>query len=228
MQAADARLDGFERIGGREIVIVVGMEVETDSRITFHHLPAELARLGRIQDAQRVGQHDPLDGRVLQGVDEIEHIFRRVDHPVGPVLQVDIDLHAFGNGEVDVPEDVVPVLPGCLPKLAGHMTEGTFREQVHHLAAGLPDPVHREAAVHEAQGFHGVEPAAGEGPGADLGKGFLLAAGNPRRGHLDPIDLQFFQQQARDRELLVRVERDAGGLLAVTEGGIKDFNHFCS
>ena len=86
----------------------------------------------------------------------------------------------------------------------------------------------REAAVHEAQGFHGVEPAAGEGPGADLGKGFLLAAGNPRRGNLDPVDLQFFQQQARDRELLVRIERDAGGLLAVTEGGIKDFDHFCS
>ena len=228
MQALDARPDRFERIGRGQIVVVMGMEIEMDARIALYHLPAELARLGRIQDTQRVGQHDPLDGRVLQGVDEEEHILRRIDHPVGPVLQVDIDLHALGNGEADVPENVVPVFAGRLPELAGHMAEGAFREQVHHLAASLPDPVHREAAVHEAQGFHGVESAAGESPGADLGKSLLLAAGYPRRGHLDPVDLQFLQEQARDGQLLVRVERDAGGLLAVTEGSVEDLDHRCS
>ena len=225
VQALDAGANGLEGVRRGEVVVVVGMEVEMDARIAFHHRAAELPRAGRIQDAQGVGQHDPLHGRVLQGVHQEEHVVRRVGHPVGPVLEVHIHLHSFRNGDADVPEDVVQVLLRGFPQLGGHVAEGALRQQVHHLSPGGTDPVHGQAAVHEAERLHGAELPASGSPGADLGESLLLAAGNPRRGHLDPVDLQFLQEQARDGQLLVRVERDAGGLLAVTQGGVQDFDH---
>ena len=224
VQALDAGADRLEGVRRGEVVVVVRMEVKMDGRIALHHRPAIRRGPGRVQDAEGVREHDPPDGRVLQGVHQEEHVVRRVRHPVGPVLEVHIDLQALGNGDPDVPEDVAQMLFRRLPELGGHVAEGSLREEVHHLAAGRTDPVDGQAAVHEAERLHGAELPAGGGPGADLGESLLLAAGNPRRGHLDPVDLQFIQEQARDGQLLVRVERDAGGLLAVTQGGVQDFD----
>ena len=228
MQALDAGKYRLESVGRSEVVVVVGMEIEMDGRITLHHSPAVFPCPRRIQDTQGVGQHDPFNGRVLQGVYQEEDVIRRIGHPIGPVLEVDIDLQAFGDGETDIPQDVVAVLLRGLPELGGHMAERAFGQEVHHLSAGRTDPVHGKAAVHEAERLHSAELPARGGPGADLAEGLMLTAGHARRGHLDPVDLQFLQQQARNGQFLVRIERDAGGLLAVTEGGVQDFDHRCS
>ena len=225
MQALYAGTDRLEGVRGGEVIVVVGMEVEMDGRIALRHGMAILPGADRIQDTEGVRQHDPADGRLLQGIHQEENILRRIRHPVGPVLQVHVDFQALGNSDPDVPENVVQMLLRRFAELGGHMAERALRQEVHYLSPGRADPVHRQAAVHEAERLHGAELPAGGGPGADLGKSLLLAAGNPRRGHLDPVDLQFIQEQARDGQLLVRVERDAGGLLAVTQGGVQDFDH---
>ncbi len=225
VQALDPGADRLKSVGGGEVVVVVRMEVEMDGRIALHHGPAIHRGPRRVQDAEGVREHDPPHGRILQSVHQEKHVLRRVRHPVGPVFQVHIDLQALGNGDADVPENVVQMLLRRFPELGGHVAERALREEVHHLSSGRTDPVHGQAAVHETERLHGAELPAGGSPGADLGESLLLAAGNPRRGHLDPIDLQFIQEQARNGQLLVRIERDAGGLLAVTEGGIQDFDH---
>ena len=225
MDALDARPDGLAGIGSGKVVVVVGMEIEADAGVALHHHAAELRRPAGFEDAERVREHHPLDGRVLQGIDEEEHVGGVAAHPVRPVFQIDVDPEPPAGRRPDVPEDVVQVLLRAFPELAGEVAGRAFREKVHHPAACGGDPVDGGAAVHEAEGLDGLQPPAVRRPGAHAGKGLLLAAGNPCRAGLDAVDLQLFEEETGDGPLLVGVEGNARRLFPVAQGGVHYFDH---
>ena len=69
--ALDAGESGGEGVGRGQVVVVVGMEIESQVGIAAPHGPAELERLQRVEDTQRVGQHESLYGFVLQGIHQL-------------------------------------------------------------------------------------------------------------------------------------------------------------
>ena len=61
MQSFCATQHGSQRIAYRQVVVVVGMEVEMNSRIAFDHLAEILDDLQRIHHAQCIRQHETLN-----------------------------------------------------------------------------------------------------------------------------------------------------------------------
>ena len=116
------------------------------------------------------------------------------------------------------------------PQLAAQVAEGAFGQEVHAAASHAGNPVHRCAVVHESEDLHPVQETGRSRPAADMGAGFPFAVRDAGRSHLNPVNLEFLQQQTGYGQFLVRIERDTGGLLSVAEGGIHYFQHraFCS
>ena len=54
VDAPESGFDGLESVGGGQVIVVVGMEIEMDLRVAFHHLGTEEGGLGGIQHPQRV------------------------------------------------------------------------------------------------------------------------------------------------------------------------------
>ena len=104
------------------------------------------------------------------------------------------------------------------------MAQRTFGKQIHHAASGIGDPPQRNSAVDETQNLHPVEKTAFLGPAGDTPHRLELSVGNPGRGYLDPVDMQFVEQQTRDAQLLAHGKRDPRGLLAVAQGRIQYFD----
>ena len=85
---------GREGVGRGQVVVVVGMKVEPQVGVAATHGPAIFQGLERVENAQRVGQHEPLYGFVLQLVDQLVDILRRVLYAVRPVLEVEVDFQS--------------------------------------------------------------------------------------------------------------------------------------
>ena len=54
-----------QHVAHGKVVIVVRMKIEVQVGITFLHLPHILDDLQRIEDSQRIGQHEPTDTAIL-------------------------------------------------------------------------------------------------------------------------------------------------------------------
>ena len=124
----------------------------------------------------------------------------------------------------DHADDVLGMLVGGLFQLLLQVAQRSFGQDVDHPAAGVRDPIYGHAAINEAQGFHAVQAARAGRPGADAPEGLALAPGHAGGRHLHAIDLQLLEQELGDGQLLVRIERDTGGLLAVAQGRVEDRN----
>ena len=225
VDALHAGLQGLYAVGGRQVVVVVGVEVEVKGGVALHHPAAEVGGLPGAQYPQRIRQHEALHGSVLQVVHQEVHIFRGVEHSVGPVLQVQVHREAFPAGQFQFPQDVFQMLLRGFPQLPVQVAEGTLGKEVHALAPHAGNPVHGGSVVHESQYLHLAQMAAGGSPVADFGTGIPFAGRHAGRPHLNPVHLQLLQQQAGNGQLLVGIERDTGGLLPVPEGGIHHFHH---
>ena len=224
VHAAYAGAHGRQGIRHGESVVIVGVEVETHLREALAHPADVFLHLPGVQHAQGVGQHHAPHRLETQALQQGEHVIRRVRHPVRPVLQIEVDRHSAHPGVADDADDVVGVLLRRLLQLLFQVAQGPFGEDVDHLAAGIRDPVHGQAVVHEAQGFHAVQAAGPFGPGADAAESRVLAFRNAGGSHFHAVHLQLLQEELRDRQFLVRVERDAGGLFAVAERGIEELD----
>ena len=104
------------------------------------------------------------------------------------------------------------------------MAQRTFGKQIHHAASGIGDPPQRNSAVDETQNLHPVEKTAFLGPAGDTPHRLELSVGNPGRGYLNPVDMQFVEQQTRDAQLLAHGKRHSRSLLAVAQGRIQYFD----
>ncbi len=109
-----------------------------------------------------------------------------------------------------------------LAELAVTVLLAALGEQIDDPPAGTADPVHALPAVDEAQHLDATREVAPLGPVDDLRHRIGLAAGDPRRGHLDAIDPHQFQQCLGEIDLFVRRKGHALGLLAVAQGGVHD------
>ena len=113
------------------------------------------------------------------------------------------------------------MLLGGLAELHGHMLERSFGKYVDDLAATRGDPVHRGAAVDEAEDLDAVEVSLGGGPFAYARESLGLPFRDTCGRDFDAVHAELFEEQLGDGQLLVHVERYTGGLLAVTQGGVK-------
>ena len=214
---------GFHRscgVGHGQVVIVMGMEVEPKLRIACHHVAAKPFGDIGVEDAQRVGAHEALHGGVGKPVEYRVDVPGRILHTVRPVFEVDVHLHAPRDGSADRGADVAEVLLRGAAQLFAAVFERPLRQQVHHAAPGLAEPVERHAAVDESQRLDAVGITLRGSPFGDAAHGLLLALRNPRRGYLDAAHAQFFQQQPGDGEFFAGVERNPRRLLAVAQRGI--------
>ena len=199
------------------------MKVEVQVGIASDHLAHEGSGLLRIEDAERVGQHETLHTAVLQRIDKSKHIVDVVLHAVRPVLQIEVDMDAQFVGIVDAAADVRHMLLEGLLQLEAAMPFAALAEQVDILASAVGNPIQRGLSVNKAKHLHTIQHASLTRPPADVGDGLLLAIGHTCRGHLDAIHIQVHQQHARNHQLLVRHKAHAIGLLAVAERRVHDF-----
>ena len=71
-----------QRVGYRQIVVVMGVEIEVDIGIALDHLAEILDALEGVHDTQGVGQHEAADATVAEGVHQLIDILERVLHAV--------------------------------------------------------------------------------------------------------------------------------------------------
>ena len=220
VQTACAAENGSKRVAHGKVVVVVCVEIEVQVRVAFHHLAEELDGLQRVHYAQRVGQHEPLYIGIAQRVDHHIDVVRRVFHAVAPVFEIEIDADAALLGILQRPAYFPDVLLRSLVELMGAVLQRPFGQQIDDPAATLGNPVDRQMAVDEAQHLHPIEHVYLTGVTANHLHGVLLALRNPRRSHLDAVDIDVAQQHPRYLELLVRQKRDTACLLAVAQRAV--------
>ena len=90
VQTADACTCGGKGICDSKSVVVVGVEVETQFRITAAHQRTQLLRLPRVEHAQGVGEHEPADRKLPKRIQHSKHVLRRIYDSVRPVLKVQV------------------------------------------------------------------------------------------------------------------------------------------
>ena len=182
-------LDGSQRIGHGQIIIVVGVEVELQIGITLHHRPTGLVALPRLIDTQRIGQHEAPYGELLQRIDHLIDIVSGVPHAVRPILQIDVDGDSALLRVEHIASNIVDMLLGGLAELVFAVFFGSLGEQVDDSAAALGNPVERRSAVHKTEHFDPIETPFAFGPLHDFLHGGPFAFAHAGRGDLDPVDL---------------------------------------
>ena len=71
-----------------QIIIVVGVKIETSFRIGFNHFAAKLVCFVRIKNSQRIGQHDTVDIEFQQFGNHKMNVIFRIAHTVRPVFEI--------------------------------------------------------------------------------------------------------------------------------------------
>ncbi len=81
-------LQRTENVAGRQVVIIMGVEVEMQTRVAVGHALHVVERLRGRQDSQRVGQHEALHRQISDGIHELHEVIGRVLDAVAPVFEV--------------------------------------------------------------------------------------------------------------------------------------------
>ena len=126
MNAIDSGTDGRIDIGNGQVIIVVSVEIKLQIRIAGHHILAIIVCITGIQDAQRIGQHEPAYRQVTKRIDKLIDIFRRILDTVRPVFQIDIHSYPPFRRQVDDAADIGKMLFGSLTQLLRHMLVRAF------------------------------------------------------------------------------------------------------
>jgi hypothetical protein len=113
---------------------------------------------------------------------------------IGPVFEVNIDLHVAENGILDDAADLADMLLRRLSELRRKMVKRAFAEEIDDASAGILDPGQGVSSVDESEHFDFLEITLALGPFSDLLEGFEIAVGNTRRGDLDPVDLDLIEK----------------------------------
>ena len=223
VQTLAATQYGCQHVTHREVVIIVGMEVEMLIRITLHHLPHELNDLQRVQHAQCVGQHIALYVGPDQRIHQLEDIFGRILHAVAPVFQVNIHFHILHICIVHYRQDIFDMLLRRFLQLAGAMLQRPLAQQVDDAAAGGMYPVYRGMSIHETEHLYFRQHITSCRPVAYHLHRIKFPFGHPRGSHLHPVHLQIFKQQTGYHQFFMGHKRHSAGLFTVAESGVHDF-----
>ena len=229
-QAVDRGMDtpataqhGSQHVGNGQVVIVMGMEVEVQARIAFHHLADVTQQIQRIQDAQRIRQHETPDFRIFQSIHQCKDIVRRMLHAIAPVFQIDVYGNAQFFGIIQRTTDVGHVLLQRFLQLVRTMVFRTLTQQIDVFTPASMNPIQRSVSVYKPQNFHPVEPPGLARPLANATHCIHLPLGYPSRSHLYAIHVQVLQQRTGYHQLFMRHETYATGLFPVAQGRVHDF-----
>ena len=237
MNSADAGFHGGETVCRHQSVIVVSMEIDPEIRRRRVD-PVQIARhLFRRQNSERIRQHDPFDLHFRQSPQESEHIRKGVRHSVGPVFEIHIHLESHFPGLFDLTADIGKVFLRLFAQLDPAVVFGSFCQEIEDRAAAFPDPVCGFPAVDESENFHPVETVSMLGPLQNGPQSLLLPFRHAGRTDLQPVNMKMRNEKTRNLKLLCWSVRDAGGLLAVAQCGVKHLDiagesvfhfHFCT
>ena len=221
VNALDAHQSSSESVACGKVVVVVGVEVEMQSRVAVHHTLAVFIHLIRIHDAERVGKHKSLNGQVLQRVHQFIHIVLGGAYAIRPVLKIEIHLQPLGVRQVHFPHDVGAVLFERFAQLEVAVPFRSLHQQINHLATHLVHPFHRFTAVDKSQNFDARELAIVGSPLANRLCRLEFTDGNVATANLDARHTQIGEQHTRYAQLLSCREAHTRGLLAITQCGVE-------
>ena len=157
-------------------------------------------------------------------------------HPVGPVLQVEIDVQSEFVRILNLAADLVEMLLRLFAELNAAMIFRTFRKEIQNLAAGISDPCGGFSPVNESEDFHPVDASAVFRPFQDRGKRLAFSVGYPCGPDFKPVYTQVRNENPGDLKFFCGSKSDAGRLLPVTQRCIEQFDiasvsglsfHFC-
>ncbi len=97
------------------------MEIEPAFRISFDHFAAKLVGFVRIENAQRVGQHDAVDVEFQQFGNHKMNVIRRITHAIRPVFEVNIHPDPQVSSVINRSFDVFNMLFRTFAKLLRNM-----------------------------------------------------------------------------------------------------------
>ncbi len=127
-------------------------------------------------------------------------------------------------GVVHGAADVRQVLLEALFELLGAVFLTALGQEIDDMATGLLNPPRTLAVIDKAQHLNALAQALGIGPVVDGAYRGLLTAGDTGGGDLDTVHLEGGEQRLGNVEFLLRGEGDPLGLLAISQGGIKDLD----
>ena len=117
---------GCQRIGYRQIIIIVRMEIKMLIGITLHHLAHELYTLQGIHNTQGIWKHEAFNVRLRQYVHHLIDIFHGIRHSITPIFQVEIHVHTMHVRIFHTLHDVFNMFLRCLLQLLLTMFERAF------------------------------------------------------------------------------------------------------
>ncbi len=222
LDLAGAGLQPRERVGDREPEVVVAVDRQDDVAQVRH----QVVEPGEEGDVL-------LRHRVADGVGDVDRRGALVDrdlHDLGRVL--DVGARGVHRRELDVVDQRARVGDGgarlALDVLAGRgelVLDVDVRRRYERV-----DPRSRGVAYRAVRGVDVADMNAGEAGddraldlAGDRLHGLEVARRGDREAGLDDVDAQP-RELVGDLELLGRVQRDAGRLLAVSQGGVEDEN----
>jgi hypothetical protein len=220
VHAARARTHGGEAVGGRQAVVVVGVELEDGIGPGGRHQTHVALDVVGSEDPERVGQVDAVDFQLAQELDHGEDVVERVAHSVRPVLQVDVHRQALAAGVTDGLADPAPVPLGRHVELAATVALRSLDQEVEHAPARLDDPVDGRGAVAVAEDLDAGAQALLARPLGDQAGGLAFPLGDAAGRDLDAVDSHVLQQQPRQLQLFRRGVGHVRGLLSVTQGHV--------
>ena len=166
---------GSQRVAHRQIVVIMGMEVEVRVRITANHLAHVLHTLQWVQDTQSIRKQEALDRQLHQLVHHHEEIVTAVAHTARPVLQIEIYSEILAQSIVDGLLDMIEMLLRRHLELLGAVLVATLRQEVDDVTAAFSNPVHAFVVIHESQYLNGIQLTNGLGITANTSDSILFA-----------------------------------------------------
>ena len=212
-----------QHITGCQVVVVVGMEVETKSRVALCHLFEVSSRKHWVEDAECVGQHEPINAFVFQCINKLENILWGVLHSVGPVFQIEVDADAeflcIGNRTLYVSY----VFLQSLLQLIAAMPFGTLTEQVDHPTTCVVDPIERGGSIHKSQYLDALQSVCLTCPSTNHRNSFFLTLADAGARYFNSVNIQLLQQHACDEQFFVWYETHTIRLLTIAQSRVHYF-----
>ena len=111
-----------------------------------------------------------------------------------------------------------------LIQLQSTVSERPFSEEVERLASTVTNPVHTSPPIHESEHLHLFQLTDFFRKSANHPDRLFLPVRYPCRCHFYAVHIEVAEQHTCYHEFLVRQERHAVSLLAISQSGVHDFH----
>ena len=137
-----------------KVVVVMPMEIKMNAWIAGDDLSDEISHFLRLENTQRIGQHNSFNRLCCQKIQVLKNIFRRIPHAVAPIFQVNITFDSFLLCLRKNSRYFCKMLFRCFLQLVLQVIEGALCKQVHDLGSGLRHPVYGNLTIYKGEDFN--------------------------------------------------------------------------